>query len=59
MVQDEGTYAKDLLGQAWRNSEILVDKFIHLKRAFIFMAVSLVPWTVALIQSVTKFPSTK
>ncbi len=48
--QSESNYGKDLLGQAWRNSEILVEKFNHLKCAFRFMALSVVPWCAALIQ---------
>lgn len=50
----EAAYAKELLGQAWRNSEILTAKFYHLKFAFIFMALSVVPWTIALIQFAIK-----
>jgi hypothetical protein len=48
MAQDETAYVKDVLGQAWRNSEILVEKFNHLKVAFIFMAVAVLPWAVSL-----------
>lgn len=47
-AQVEGDYAKDLLGQAWRNSEILVAKFGHLKLAFIFMALAVAPWALSL-----------
>ena len=46
--QDETAYAKDLLGQAWRNSEILVEKFNHLRLAFVFMALAVFPWAVSL-----------
>jgi hypothetical protein len=48
MAQDEAAYAKDLLGQAWRNSEILVEKFNHLRLAFVFMALAVFPWVVSL-----------
>jgi hypothetical protein len=48
MAQSEIDYAKDLLGQAWRNSEILVEKFNHLKCAFIFMGLAVVPWAISL-----------
>jgi hypothetical protein len=48
MEQSEVDHAKDLLGQAWRNAQILTAKFRNLKRAFIFMAISLVPWTISL-----------
>jgi len=47
-AQTESEYAKDVLGQVWRNSEILVEKFNHLKRAFIFMALAVVPWVISL-----------
>jgi hypothetical protein len=47
-TQSETDHAKDMLGQVWRNSEILVEKFNHLKRAFVFMALALVPWVVSL-----------
>jgi len=47
-AQVETEYAKDVLGQVWRNSEILVEKFNHLKRAFIFMALAVVPWVISL-----------
>jgi hypothetical protein len=46
--QSEANYAKDVLGQVWRNSEILVEKFNHLKCAFIFMALAVVPWAFSL-----------
>jgi hypothetical protein len=48
MAQTEIEYVKDLLGQAWRNSEILSEKFAHLKCAFIFMALAVFPWVVSL-----------
>lgn len=47
-AQAEADYAKDVLGQVWRNSEILVEKFNHLKRAFIFMALAILPWVTSL-----------
>lgn len=46
--QDDSAYAKDLLGQAWRNSEILVEKFNHLRLAFLFMALAVFPWVISL-----------
>jgi hypothetical protein len=55
-AQEQLAYAKDLLGQAWRNSEILVAKFKHLKYSFIFMALAVIPWTFALIQFSIKAP---
>ena|SRR5437868_1527788 len=47
-AQSETDCMKDMLGQVWRNSEILVEKFNHLKRAFVFMALAVVPWVVSL-----------
>jgi hypothetical protein len=47
-AQSEADCVKDVLGQVWRNSEILVEKFNHLKRAFIFMALAVVPWAFSL-----------
>jgi hypothetical protein len=51
--QDEGRRVKDLLGQVWRNSCILTAKFDALKRAFIFMALAIIPWVI----TVTLFSS--
>jgi hypothetical protein len=47
-AQSEKHYASDLLGQVWRNSQILSIKFDCLKRAFIFMALAIVPWIASL-----------
>jgi hypothetical protein len=41
-------HARDLLGQAWRNSEILKEKFYYLKVAFVFLALAIPPWVVSL-----------
>lgn len=49
-AQSESDYAKDVLGQVWRNSEILIDKFNRLKLAFIFMALAVLPWVISLAQ---------
>ena len=38
----------DVLGQIWRNSEILQIKFQSLKRAFVTTAIALVPWCIYL-----------
>lgn len=40
---DEG-YAKDVLSQVWRNSEILKQKFNHISSAFNWMALAILPW---------------
>lgn len=42
-------YLKDLLGQVWRNSEILAAKFDHLQRALLFLALAILPWVVSLV----------
>ena len=41
---EESEYLADLLGQVWRNSEILKQKFEHVKWAFYALALALVPW---------------
>jgi len=48
IAQNETAYVRELLGQAWRNSEILVEKFNHLRLAFVLMALAVFPWTVSL-----------
>lgn len=47
MTEDE--YLKDLTGQVWRNSEILQQKYDHMKWAFCSLALSIVPWIVSLV----------
>lgn len=49
MKQTETDHVKDLLGQVWRNSEILKDKFDYLKTAFVFVALAIPPWVVSLV----------
>lgn len=48
VAQKEDSYIKDMLGQIWRNSEILKEKFDHLSSAFNWLALALLPWAVAL-----------
>jgi hypothetical protein len=55
--QRENEYMKDLLGQAWRNSEILKMKFSFVKTAFIFMAWAVLPWTLALASFALRTPA--
>jgi pycsar effector protein len=43
-------YLKDLLGQVWRNSEILSKKFDYLQTALLFLGISILPWLVALAE---------
>jgi hypothetical protein len=45
--QDDQARLKDVLGQVWRNSEILKQKFDALRVASILMAVAIVPWVAA------------
>jgi hypothetical protein len=45
MAQSDDAHIRDLLGQAWRNSEILKMKFDAIKIAFILSAITLLPWT--------------
>ncbi len=49
LAQDEEAHTQDLLGQVWRNSEILKLKFDSMKTAFVLTALSLIPWTIFLI----------
>jgi Family of unknown function (DUF5706) len=55
--QEESSRVKDLLGQVWRNSCILGAKFDALKRAFILMALAIVPWAVAVALFSSRHPS--
>jgi Family of unknown function (DUF5706) len=52
--QTAGEYAKDMLGQVWRNSEILKEKFDCLRLAFIFLALGIPPWVASLAIFSTK-----
>jgi hypothetical protein len=47
-AQGDEQYVTDLLGQVWRNSEILKIKFDSLKIAFTLLALAIVPWIVSL-----------
>lgn len=44
----DNDYVDDVLSQAWRNSEILAEKFRAIKIAFIVTGVTLLPWSVYL-----------
>jgi hypothetical protein len=57
--QSEPNYVNDLLGQVWRNSEILKEKFDHLKTACIFLALAIPPWVVALALFVLRTAAAK
>jgi len=58
MAQEEVAYIKDVLAQSWRNSEILKEKFDHLKWSFIFLAAAVLPWTIALADFAMRAPVT-
>lgn len=42
---------EELLGQIWRNSQILRDKFTHVEKAFRFTLISALPWFIFLVAS--------
>jgi pycsar effector protein len=46
---DDPQLLEDLVGQIWRNSEILTLKYDRLKHAFLWLAVGIVFWLIALI----------
>lgn len=48
MTQSEEAYLKDLLNQTYRNSQILTQKFDHLRLAFVFLAIALPFWIIAI-----------
>jgi hypothetical protein len=52
--QTKDAYIKDILGQIWRNSEILKQKFDHLKFAFTFLAWAILPWGISLAMFAAK-----
>jgi len=58
-AQQESDYIKDVLSQVWRNSEILTDKFEHLKWSFILMAGAVLPWTIALADFAMRTPAVR
>lgn len=47
-AQTEEAFLKDVLGQVWRNSEILKQKYDYIKYSFIVMICALPPWLIAL-----------
>lgn len=48
LAQNEDAQTRDLLGQVWRNSEILKMKYDATKIAFVLTALALIPWTIFL-----------
>jgi len=55
--QSDDGYAKDVLSQVWRNSEILRQKFNHISSAFNWMAVAILPWVGCLVFLSVHYPS--
>jgi hypothetical protein len=58
-AQNEVPRVKDLLGQVWRNSCILTAKFDALKRAFILMALAILPWATAVALFSSQHPGVR
>ena len=54
LALNEEAYIKDLMGQVWRNSEILKLKYNHLRTSFILLAWAIVPWFISLAMFVSK-----
>lgn len=52
-------HANDLLGQAWRNSVILTEKFDYLRKALICLALAIPPWAASLLVFAFKTAVTK
>lgn len=46
---EETALTKDVLGQVWRNSEILTAKFGYVKKAFTLTGLALLPWFMFLV----------
>jgi hypothetical protein len=56
-AQSEQAYVKDILGQVWRNSEILKQKFNHISAAFNWMAFAILPWAGTLVMLAIHYPA--
>ena len=52
-AQTDEQHVSDLLGQVWRNSEILKIKFDSLKTAFMLLARAIIPWVISLAMFVS------
>jgi hypothetical protein len=46
--QQRGEYVRDVLGQVWRNAQILTKKYDSLKLAFVWLAWAVFPWAGAI-----------
>lgn len=49
LALNEDDLRKDVVGQIWRNSQIVATKFKYLKNATVAQIVSLIPWTLLLL----------
>jgi hypothetical protein len=47
--QTPADHARDLLGQTWRNAQILTTKYDQVRLAFIFLALAVPAWVASLI----------
>ena len=45
----DADYINDLLKQVWRNSEILTEKFDHIRLALNYMLAAIIPWLVSIV----------
>lgn len=57
LEETDQSYTRDLLGQVWINSRILVEKFDHLQKAFLWLLAALVPWLAAIAVMAALNPS--
>lgn len=53
MHESEENLLKDVLGQVWRNSEILRQKYSAVKMAFILTGVAIIPWLAFFVATAT------
>lgn len=49
VAQNHEDMRRDVLGQVWRNSEILAAKYRCLKASFLWMASAVLPWVLSLV----------
>lgn len=46
-AQNQEEYYEDMMGQVWRNSQILSKKFDALRSSYIWMLLAVIPWAIA------------
>ena len=54
IATSEEKYLKDILGQIWRNSEILKEKFDHLESALTALGLAILPWIISIALFATR-----